>query len=260
MSFVFAPNEVFMDRRLSLIQMRVLLALFSFRRKNTDTVYPKREKVAERTGYSVRTISRATTDLVELGWLKKSGDGGRKRPVHYTILCPETVPEPETVSESETVSELGTKTVPESDRGIEHDKEHDKQLLLAKPVSRSSKRKKIEVGWSPSSRCFDLITKRGIDLVFAKSLLDEFVLYWQDRGESRASWDSTFLNHVDRQHKRQSVRQSTGKKNAPMAINQGAQKKTTVQILQAYYDEKTNVSQELSAKYADIHGTESRGI
>jgi hypothetical protein len=45
--FALVPIEVVMDRRLTLEQTRVLIALFSFRAKNTDTVWPSRAAIAE---------------------------------------------------------------------------------------------------------------------------------------------------------------------------------------------------------------------
>ena len=44
------PIEVIQDRRLTLEQTRVLIALFSFRNKVTNTVWPSRSAIAERTG------------------------------------------------------------------------------------------------------------------------------------------------------------------------------------------------------------------
>ena len=90
-----------MDRRLTLEQTRVLIALFSFRAKNTDTVWPSRAAIAERTGMNVSNISTATTALMALGWLKKVGDGGRSKATRYTICVPDC--EPKTVAGSATV-------------------------------------------------------------------------------------------------------------------------------------------------------------
>lgn len=102
--FSIIPIEVALDDRLTKMQLRVLIALLSFRNKNTDTVWPKRETLAERCGYDVRTISRVTTQLVELGWLQKSGQGGFSKASEYRV----TVPDLDTVVLGETVSELGT--------------------------------------------------------------------------------------------------------------------------------------------------------
>ena len=38
-----------------------------------------------------------------------------------------------------------------------------------------------------------------MDRPFAESCLDEFRLYWQERGERRPGWEATFVNNVKRQ-------------------------------------------------------------
>ena len=115
------PIEAFLDHRLTLIQVRVLGALLSYRNKASGTAIVKRSTLAERCGYPERKISSATTALENLGWLKKIGKGGHSRPCEYAIQVPElhteTVPESGTVPESateRTVPESGTPTVPES--------------------------------------------------------------------------------------------------------------------------------------------------
>lgn len=114
--FIFAPIAAIQDRRLTLMQLRVLLALFSFRGKNTDVVFPKRETLSERCGYTVQNISTVTRQLVELGWLEKAGKGGFSAPCHYKITVPDlTVSQPNTVSRPNTVSQPNTKTVSGSD-------------------------------------------------------------------------------------------------------------------------------------------------
>lgn len=117
--FAIVPIEVARDRRLTLMQTRVLIALLSFRNKNTNLVFPRRKLIAERCGYTLANISRTTSELVELGWLQKTGSGGRSKASRYRV----TVPEQETVSEPETVSDPGTKTVPEPGTGIEDKRE-----------------------------------------------------------------------------------------------------------------------------------------
>ncbi len=70
--FTIIPNEVMADHRLTLIEMRVLIALFSFRGKNTNLVWPSRIQIGERCGYAGGTISNATKSLIKKGWLRKS--------------------------------------------------------------------------------------------------------------------------------------------------------------------------------------------
>ena len=113
--FSLVPIEVILDKRLTLEQTRVLIALFSFRNKVTDTVWPSRAKISERTGMHPSNISAATTALVGLGRLKKVGSGGHSKASRYTLCSPEetvaeqaTVAHPATVAEEATVAQSAT--------------------------------------------------------------------------------------------------------------------------------------------------------
>ena len=124
--FGIVPVEVAMDARLTLQQMRVLVALYTFRNRNTEMAHPTREEIRERTGMALSKISTATTDLERLGWLTKAGNGGRSQATRYRVHVPETIAESVTVTESETVTEsalnpsrIGNETVPDSGRGKE---------------------------------------------------------------------------------------------------------------------------------------------
>lgn len=117
--FAVVPLEVVQDRRLTLEQTRVLVALFSFRNKVTNTVWPSRAAIAERTGMHPSNISSATTALVNLGWLKKEGTGGHSKSTRYTLCVPDlvkptTVAQQATVAESATVAHSATQTVAHS--------------------------------------------------------------------------------------------------------------------------------------------------
>lgn len=157
-TFAIVPVEACQDPRLSKMQLRVLIALLSFRAKNTDTIWPKRQALSELCGYTERNISKTTSDLVKLGWLQKEGKGGYSNSCKYRVTVPEldtvngtetvlgtdtvdeapeapdsgdgieatTVSGSETVPEQKTVSESDTSTVPGSDRGKEQTIEHTK--------------------------------------------------------------------------------------------------------------------------------------
>lgn len=107
-SFSLVPIEVILDRRLTLRQMRVLIALFSFRSKTTNVVWPSRSALAIRTGMDAASISMATGALTRLGWLEKDGQGGRSRASRYTLCVPEI--STETVASNETVMDSITVT------------------------------------------------------------------------------------------------------------------------------------------------------
>jgi hypothetical protein len=125
--FSIMPIEVFMDDRLSKTEIRVLGAILSFRNKNTNLCWPKREQIRDRCNLPLCKISTATSHLVELGWLEKDGDGGRSRSTTYKLTVPEieikTVTDSVTVTKSVTVTDSVTKTVTESVRGIKQTSE-----------------------------------------------------------------------------------------------------------------------------------------
>jgi hypothetical protein len=61
----------------------------------------------------------------------------------------------------------------------------------------------IPADWMPSERCYELLAKSGVTKSFADSLLDEFIFYWEERGDSRPGWDATFLSHAKIQQEKQ---------------------------------------------------------
>lgn len=56
----------------------------------------------------------------------------------------------------------------------------------------------IPADYEPSPTCLEVLELANIDLDFARSLVKEFVLYWQDRGEVAVSWNSRFLQYAKR--------------------------------------------------------------
>ncbi len=57
----------------------------------------------------------------------------------------------------------------------------------------------IPADWTPAETTYALLEKHGMDRPFAESCLDEFRLYWQERGERRPGWEASFVNNVKRQ-------------------------------------------------------------
>lgn len=50
--------------------------------------------------------------------------------------------------------------------------------------------------FTPDPACYDVLAMANIDAGFAESQIKEFILYWQDRNEIHASWNTKFLQHV----------------------------------------------------------------
>jgi len=85
---LIAPLEALTDALLTDPERRVLLALFSYRGKNTDTVWPRLETLSERANIKDKTrVSKLTTSLVEKGWLTKKKRGFTGGNV-YTLIVP----------------------------------------------------------------------------------------------------------------------------------------------------------------------------
>lgn len=76
MSLLVAPLEALTDTLLSDPERRVLLALFSFRGKDTNTVWPSIESIADRANINDHTrVSKLTAALAGKGWLTKKKRG-----------------------------------------------------------------------------------------------------------------------------------------------------------------------------------------
>jgi hypothetical protein len=173
------PIDLALSRDLTLEELRVMIAMFSFKSKGSDVVWPKRETLAARCGYSANKISHVTSSLVRKGWLKKEGIGGRSTATRYQITTPKTVSHSETVTESETVSHSDTKTVSHSDtktvshsvRGIEHTKEHTIEHINQSPTKNS---KKATDGFNRFWSAYPLKQSKGqAEKAFAKINPDE---------------------------------------------------------------------------------------
>jgi len=110
-----APLEALTDTRLSESERKVLLVLFSFRGKVSDTVWPGREKIAERSNIKdLARIGKITTKLADFGWLVKykKGFSGHN---NYRLTFPDAL-EAESTSnddlplEAESTSSMEVKT------------------------------------------------------------------------------------------------------------------------------------------------------
>jgi len=97
--------------------------------------FPTRETLSQLTGIPDTRISTITSNLESVGWVKKTGKGGKSRATRYQVFDEKTVTESVTVTNNETVTESVTvlsqtvtdsvtQTVTESVTGIEQTSEH----------------------------------------------------------------------------------------------------------------------------------------
>lgn len=54
----------------------------------------------------------------------------------------------------------------------------------------------IPEDWQPSSDCYEILQLAEIDADYARSRVPEFVMYWRDSGQPRASWNTVFLQFI----------------------------------------------------------------
>lgn len=105
--FAIVPWEVAADGRLTSRELRVLIALLSFRARNTGLFFATREQIGERCGMRPGRVSTTTSSLADKGYIVKLGKGGRGMATRYEFTLPadvgETVPKVETVPKAETV-------------------------------------------------------------------------------------------------------------------------------------------------------------
>ncbi|MDH5573659.1 MAG: helix-turn-helix domain-containing protein [Gammaproteobacteria bacterium] len=138
--FSIMPVDIFLDSRLSKTDLRVLGAIMSWRNKDTNLCHPSREQISERCGLPVSKISTTTTRLVKLGWMEKSGNGGRSMRCSYKFKVPDlTVADSDTVTEIDTVTDSTTKTVPDSVTKTVPDSGRGKKLKDNLKVTKSIK-------------------------------------------------------------------------------------------------------------------------
>ena len=109
------PLEVIKDNRLTKRHIKVLIALYShLNHKITDTVHPSRLKLSKCCGMPMTRVSEVTSQLVDLGWLIKTGKGGFSKSTRYQLTVPDLVTVTKTVTPTVTKMVTGmrvTKTV-----------------------------------------------------------------------------------------------------------------------------------------------------
>lgn len=83
--FAKVPIAALADRRLSLRQLKVLCALFSFADQD-GVCWPTKKTLSERSAVHITRISACTAALEAFGWLSKTGKGGFAVPAQYVLL------------------------------------------------------------------------------------------------------------------------------------------------------------------------------
>ena len=121
MNLLVAPLEALTDSLLSDPERRVLLALFSYRGKVTELVFPSLDALSERSNINDKTrISKITTSLAKKGWLtkKKKGFTGCNQ---YTMCMPERLTNLDSDAKLVLDTKLDVDTKPNLDSDAKYD-------------------------------------------------------------------------------------------------------------------------------------------
>lgn len=72
------------------------------------------------------------------------------------------------------------------------------QVIFEQHEERNQHLHTMFLGWQPTANFFELLPRHGISEEFARSCIDEFVLYWVNRDRRESNWDQKFLAWVKR--------------------------------------------------------------
>lgn len=213
--FSYMPVDAFLDRRLTLEQLRVLGALFSFRGKDSNTVFPSRKAIASRCGMHQSNISTATTALERLGWLSKAGRGGHSKATRYTITVPDTVAQSATVADAATVADQATRPVAQQATRLPVADSATRKELTSEPTSRTKRVTRAESGarlpddWSlPDEWATWAIQNLTWTPDRCRAVAERFVDHWRSQAGARArkaDWSATWRNWCRRENDSTSV-------------------------------------------------------
>ena len=71
------------------------------------------------------------------------------------------------------------------------------------PYQRDSGATPIDGSWQPDRESINYLTRfHGVESSFIDAMLPEFIAYWRDKGDARASWNSTFTQNVVKRWKK----------------------------------------------------------
>lgn len=237
MSLIVAPLESLTDTRLTDPERRVLWALFSFRGKNTDCVWPSLIKLGERAQIQdVTRISKITSSLAKKGWLTKKKRSFRQGN-EYRLTMPEELAnldseanledeKPGKTSESNLdsnanlakqskmkqgdISNLDSETKPNLDsetKPIEQTTEQTTEQTM--PPSDDGRKNRMGLSWLPGEYFEDRCTQAGIRLrdIPEKNITDflgEFRSFWMSKVDrlTHGQWEHKFLQQLQRRDSR----------------------------------------------------------
>lgn len=208
---LYLPPEIMTDDRLTLRHIRVLMAIFSWRKANTNLARVSRQMISDRTGYPLSRISTITTELEKLEWISKSGNGGKSQWTEYRVKELKDFKKPTKAkgdqngngyqngngnqNGNETVTDSVTQTVTKTVRGIDTGVITGKEQCIDKP---KKSQPEIINSFFPVERSSQALRDKypNINESQALAMIDSFKDKMLNRKASWKDIQSTFRTYV----------------------------------------------------------------
>jgi len=112
---------------------------------------------------------------------------------------------------------------------------------IQSPAQNNTYKTKIDPSWMPSKEALEILKMSQVSEEFHQNKLREFKLYWQERGQERNNWNTSFIDYI----RREWAKDQSSNKGLPFSINSDWVPSEDV------YDilELSDISKESSLKY-----------
>ena len=208
------PSDAVSDKRLTHVQLRVLLAIGSYTGKDR-AAFPKQQTVADMLGLARETVNRALAALKRFGYIEiehqKRADGGQKENLYWVKLdplekvpCDEPVTPPVTLFDHTPRDAIGShpRTIHKNvntiaDAIVAHTTpEQPKRAGSPKSGARGSR---IPANWTPTPKDYAFASSEGLTREEINREADRFRDYWtaaSGRTACKLDWEATWRNWI----------------------------------------------------------------
>lgn len=229
------PSDAVSDKRLTHVQLRVLLAIGSYTGKDR-AAFPKQQTVADMLGLARETVNRALAALKRFGYIEiehqKRADGGQRENLYWVKLdpieqapCDEPVTPPVTLFDHTPCDGIGShpRTIHKNvntiaDAIVEH---ASVPLPIPKPkkstgrVRGAARKTQIPDNWSPSVANYAFASQSGMTREEINHEADQFRNSAAASGRTYADWHAAFRTWLGNSVKwrgERAARQASGPK------------------------------------------------
>lgn len=231
------PSDAVSDKRLTHVQLRVLLAIGSYTGKDR-AAFPKQQTVADMLGLARETVNRALAALKRFGYIEiqhqKRADGGQRENLYWVKLdpieqapCDEPVTPPVTLFDHTPHDGIGShpRTIHKNVNTIANaiverasaprpDLEQPKRNGKPRGAARGSR---LAPNWFPTPTDYAFASSEGLTREEINREADRFRDYWtaaSGRNACKLDWQATWRNWIRSDlRKRPSSRSGNARRN-----------------------------------------------